>query len=534
MKYVMQNCVTEWAYTSGKAYGDPFNDVLLDVVFSDPNGEEHIVPAFWAGDQTWRVRYSSPITGTHQYRTVCSDTANSDLHGQTGSLEVGPYQGKNPLMAHGPLRMTSGRRHLEHADGTPFFWLGDTWWMGFTTRLPWPDGFRELTADRVAKGFTLVQIVAGLYPDMAPFDERGANEAGFPWEKDLSRINPAYFDMADLKIAHLVNAGLTPCIVGSWGYFMEYAGVDMLKKHWRNLIARWGAYPVIWCIAGEALMLYYVGERGTTEREEAIKRVRAGWTEVTRAVRSGDPFRRPITIHPTQFGHEQIDDPTLLDVDMLQTGHGGYRSNGPTIDRVTEALAHTPELPVVVGEVNYEGIIEGSREEVQRFCFWASMLTGAGGHTYGANGLWQVNTREKPYGKSPHGTAWGNIPWNDAYRLPGSCQLGLAKGLLARYPWQQFESHPEWVEPHQTPADRISSYAAGIPGQVRVIYFPPELAGAKRTLKGLEAGLTYHAFLWDPKSGEQEDLGMVSGDTAGDYVVPRAPVFQDWVLVLER
>ncbi len=227
-------------------------------MFTDPGGGEHVVPAFWAGELTWRVRYSSPLTGLHHYRTVCSDPGNADLHGQTGTLEVSPYEGQNPLMMHGPLRMAGDRRHLEHSDGTPFFWLGDTWWMGFTKRLPWPDGFRELTADRVAKGFTLVQIVAGLYPDMEPFDARGANEAGFPWEQDLSRINPAYFDMADLRIAHLVNAGLTPCIVGSWGYFMEFAGAEMLKKHWRNLIARWGAYPVVWCIAGEGLMLYYL------------------------------------------------------------------------------------------------------------------------------------------------------------------------------------------------------------------------------------------------------------------------------------
>jgi hypothetical protein len=31
------------------------------------------VPAFWAGDATWRVRYASPPTGTHRYRTECSD-----------------------------------------------------------------------------------------------------------------------------------------------------------------------------------------------------------------------------------------------------------------------------------------------------------------------------------------------------------------------------------------------------------------------------------------------------------------------------
>ena len=82
--------------------------------------------------------------------------------------------------------------------------------------------------------------------------------------------------------------------------------------------------------------------------------------------------------------------------------------------------------------------------------FWTCMLSGAAGHTYGANGIWQVNTRGKPYGPSPHGMSWGNTPWEDAYQLPGRRQLGLAKRLLERFQWWRFEPHPEWVAPHWT------------------------------------------------------------------------------------
>ncbi len=105
-------------------------------------------------------------------------------------------------------------------------------------------------------------------------------------------------------------------------------------------------------------------------------------------------------------------------------------------------------MPVLVGEVCYEGIMEASRQEVQRFMFWASVLSGACGHTYGANGIWQVNTNALPFGPSPHGRSWGDTPWETAYELPGSRQLGLGKELLMRYDWWRFEPHPEWVEPH--------------------------------------------------------------------------------------
>ena len=80
------------------------------------------------------------------------------------------------------------------------------------------EDFQELAADRVAKGFSLIQIVAGLYPDMEPFDERGANEAGFPWDREFTRINPAYFDLADLRLAHRGAVRVWfPCIFGLLG-----------------------------------------------------------------------------------------------------------------------------------------------------------------------------------------------------------------------------------------------------------------------------------------------------------------------------
>jgi len=82
--------------------------------------------------------------------------------------------------------------------------------MGLCKRLSWPTDFQTLLMDRVDKGFTVVQIVAGLYPDMDQFDERGANEAGFPWEKDYKCINPDYFARADLRIARLVKSRISP------------------------------------------------------------------------------------------------------------------------------------------------------------------------------------------------------------------------------------------------------------------------------------------------------------------------------------
>ena len=418
-------------------------------------------------------------------------------------------------------------RHFQHADGTPFFWLGDTWWMGLCKRLSWPDGFETLTADRVHKGFTMVQIVAGLYPDMEPFDERGANEAGYPWERDFSRINPAYFDMADVRIQHLADHGLAACVVGFWGYFIPRMGMTKVKQHWRYLIARWGAYPVVWCLAGEGTMPYYLSKT----KEQDAETQKHGLTELARYVHATDPHRHPITIHPSSTSRLCVDDPSVLDFDMLQTGHSDRQSVPNTIETVNRSLAATPKMPVLIGEVCYEGIQEASRQEVQRFMFWSSLLSGTAGHTYGANGIWQVNTREKPYGLSPHGHSWGGPPWDIAAQLPGSGQLGLAKGLLTRYSWWKLEPNPDLIEPRWSKEDYWKPFAAEIPGEAVIAFTPASYSGASfRNLKGS----SYRAFFFNPTNGIETPLGNITPDASGSWKIAEVPIFQDWVVVLEH
>jgi len=185
-------------------------------------------------------------------------------------------------------------------------------------------------------------------------------------------------------------------------------------------------------------------------------------------------------------------------------------------------------MPVLVGEVCYEGIQEASREEVQRYMFWASILTGAGGHTYGANGIWQLNTRQKPYGLSPHGHSWGDTPWEVAYQLPGSRQLGLAKKLLSRYPWWKLEPKPELVDPHWTTENYWQPFAAHVPGELIIAFSPQGFKALK--FKDVPAGLT--AFFWNPSDGAEHAIGPVTPDGAGNWQAPEFPIFRDWVVML--
>ena len=443
------NVMVEFAFTAARAHADPFNTVILNAVFIDPQGQQLRVPAFWAGAQVWKVRYASPRVGLHRFHTECSDGADGGLHHVAGSVEVMPYRGNNPLYAHGALQVSSNRRFIEHRDGTPFFWLGDTWWMGLCHRLHWPDEFKQLTADRLEKGFNVIQIVAGLYPDMPPFDSRGANEAGFPWSTDYKSINPEYFNAADARFRHLVEQGLTPSIVGAWGYFISWMGVEKAQQHWRYLIARYAAWPVVWCVAGEANLPYYLAPGFPFDDRAQVK----SWTEVTRYLRATDPFHRLITIHPTGLNRlsarHAIDDVGLIDIDLLQTPHGQSEAVAPTVRTVRESYADTPVMPVINGEASYEMLFDKIPARWPRAMFWVCLLNGAAGHTYGANGIWQCNRPDLPHGPSPNGAqngvGYGKITWAEAMNLPGSRQVALGKQFLTQVPWQNFTPHPEWA-----------------------------------------------------------------------------------------
>lgn len=441
------NVPVEIEFQARKPHTDPFNEVILDVLFTDPSGAARKVPAFWAGGDRWKVRYASPLPGSHPWRTICSDATDPGLQDVAGVVEVRAYTGDNPLYQHGPLRTVPGQRHLEYADGTPFFWLGDTWWMGLCHRLHWPGEFQQLAADRKAKGFNVIQIVAGLYPDMHPFDPRGANEAGFPWEKDYARIRPEYFDAADARLRHLVEQGFTPCLVGAWGYFLPWMGEEKMQAHWRYLIARYGAWPIVWCAAGEANLPWYLAKHFPSDDRDQVH----GWTNVLRFIRATDPFRRPLTIHPTAIhrytARHATDDPSLLDFDLLQTPHGQREVVPIAIQAVRESYAAAPSIPVINGEASYEMLSDRLPTQWTRAMFWLCMMSGASGHTYGANGIWQLNRPGQPHGASPHGTGngYGLITWEEASRLPGATQVGLGRRFFESLPWTRLTPMPDSV-----------------------------------------------------------------------------------------
>jgi len=143
--------------------------------------------------------------------------------------------------------------------------------------------------------------------------------------------------------------------------------------------------------------------------------------------------------------------------------------------------------------------MKGGPPYTQRAVFWGSMLNGAAGLTYGAAGIWHAGIEGFPASVN----TYDFTTWEQGKVYPGSAQVGLNAKFLRGYPWEKFLPHREWV--------RGDMYAAGIPGEIRIIYSPrwrPYRWEGFR-VKDLEPGISYRTFFFDPSTGRRFDYPTV-------------------------
>lgn len=451
-------------------------------LLTGPDLSVHI-PIFRKSNGKWYCRISAGVAG--KYTVRCGSIARN--------FSVLTYKGSNNLYLHGPPKLSSDKTYLVYADETPFFWLADTWWFAGTDRVSLSN-LRNLVSDRKSKGFTAVLLVAGIPPEVDYSPSYGFRDDG---------INTKYFDDLDKKIETIVSGGLVPCIVGSWGHHVEIFGIDRVKQLWHEIIARYAAYPVVFCLTGEVdvfldssaaskpvaivphkkiktLLAKYSPETyeliarakrsivamkdSASSSAARTKRVNK-WNAVADYATVLDPFRRLWTVHPhsRNTASRIMGDPLWLSIDSIQSGHTASNKVW-----MTEAILNsdTSIRPVINLEPWYEGILGNFDASWQRYAFWMCMLAGAKGHTYGAHGIWQMA------GGDNFMEHWGVSDWRKAKRYPGSSQVGIGKSILGKFAWWNLEPCSENISPHWSPVSPEDPMAARIAGHTAIIYFP--------------------------------------------------------------
>jgi hypothetical protein len=234
----------EVTLTSSVTYTNPLRDARLSGSFVSPLGETNRVEGFWNGGRTWLIRFAPDLPGNWTYTTACSDPANAGLDRQSGEFRCVAPLTKTPLDRHGPIRLARDRRHFEHADRTPFLWLGDVAWNG--ARLATPEDWQAYADVRAAQQFTVTQWRLAPGPD-AP--DETAIRSSHP-----RTINLDFFQHLDAKVETANRAGLVCAIAplqelgDEEPTLPEDLAVDLL----RHAQARWSAHAVVWILAVEA------------------------------------------------------------------------------------------------------------------------------------------------------------------------------------------------------------------------------------------------------------------------------------------
>lgn len=329
------------------------------------------------------------------------------------------------------LRVSEDHRHLVQADGTPFFYLGDTAWELFH-RLDREEASLYLE-NRAAKGFTVIQAV--VLAQLNGLSDPNPNGAVPLIDKDPAKPNPAYFEHVDFIVDKAESLGLFVGMLPTWGCYWSMNDPEKVIFNPQNarqfgqfLGQRYKDKPIIWILGGDHNI-------HRPEEEEIIEAMAQG-------LGAGDGGSHLITFHPRGPGlsSDMLHEAPWLDFNMSQSSHGAHdHDNGLFVDR---DYALDPPKPTLDGEPRYELIPVGfyfnganrldlfDDYDVRQAAYWA-MLAGACGHTYGHSSIWQMYAP----GRAP--IIGAAIPWHKALDHPGSFQMGIMRKLFESRPWQK-------------------------------------------------------------------------------------------------
>lgn len=528
----------EISLTSSREYAEPLHDVSVTATFTGPNGATIVRPGFWDGGTTWRVRFAPTETGTWTMTTTSSDPVNDGLQGNEQQIEAVPYEGDLELYQHGFLRPDG--HHLEHADGTPFFYLGDTHWALPHERFETSnaDGvasqFRYVVDKRVEQGFTVFQSEPIWQPHggehEGPDEEAVADLADGFSEADL-----AGFDNLDRKFAYIADSGLVHAnAMIDWALrpseFPErYTPAYMadLARYWD---ARYGAYPVIWTVAQEIDKSMY----GVYEGEKM-----APWTAAIEALDAADDYHHPLMPH-----QENTDTTTVADSRFGgEAWHDGWATQLQWSDQWDVDVMETywaTDKPVLAYETPYEDFWTDGPHALS--ALYKSYLSGMRGYGYGISGLWN-EVASAPGEPLDAGTEYelldgdGNPTeryqwWYDAINDETGDQLALGAQFFRSLDWWALT--PRFADEEWSDFGGTGNKMLATEGDETFVALFADSTSTTGTIRGLAPTYGYVARWFDPRTGESTVLDERVEAPDGSWQVPPKPSTEDWVLTLTK
>ena len=538
----MVNKVEQWrvceiSLESTLDYKNPFLDVDVKAEFTGPSGRVITLLGFWDGDNNWKVRFAPTEVGVWKYRITSTNPEDKGLNDKEGTVECIPYTGDLPIYKHGFLKVGPQGRYLVHDDNTPFFWLGDTHWT-FVTEERLDESncpkhtsqFKACVDKRAEQKFNVYQCNFRDGKDFSVFGRYVEylieTEHGLLPDIEFIKSNP------DPKIEYLADKGFVIAAGLSWG--PAILGEDRLERYKllaKYLVARYGAYPMIWTLAGE-VPGYFGGESETQMLER--------WREVALVIEKYNGYGALQSVHlANDRPFPQIyQDEEWYDFVMSQAGHGDFPLNA---SMYIECMQNHPGMPLVESESMYEGInsleSNGSRvvtPEMLRRVAYLCIQNGGCGYTYGACGVWELQW--EPAKPGDFWYSWGSMAWYDGLELPGAYQMTIMRDFYESIGWYKLRPIPELVTSSfqmknpELRAHNAPSFTADDEMRTIVGYYPSTSA-VPVTIRTLTAK-SYTGRWFDPSNGEYTLIDDDIRPVKGRWTTPGKPGLGDLILVL--
>ena len=262
---VYEPCEISMALSAAEveAHPNPYVSVELRAEFRSPKkGTTYVIPAFWDGGGTFRLRFSPLDEGRWDFRLI----SNLDsLNRRMASFNALPP--RSP----GFVRIFNLRYFRYDQPETAHFWMGDTCYK-FAT-IPW-ETFRRLIDVRAEQKFNHLRgLVLG-------FDESAQKVLADP-----DRPSPEHFREVDRRVAYMNSKGITYdlLLAGDRNQLAELLPERRQRERYvRYLVARYAAMNITW--------------QGVQEWEEYQDGARL-LREIYSYISKMDPYKHPRSTH---------------------------------------------------------------------------------------------------------------------------------------------------------------------------------------------------------------------------------------------
>ena len=574
----------ELTFTAANSYKNAYVDVIVWIDLTGPGFNKRIY-GFWDGGQTFHLRLAATQPGTWTWKSG-SSPEDPGLANKSGSFAAVDWteaeKTENPLR-HGFLRATANQHALEHADGTPFFIIGDTWYSVGANRFRWYDdnnerpigpmaGFKDYVRYRKAQGYNFVNVISAfpnwitdkkswhiVMDDSAKTTVRSAwlefgtgsaknmdNEGGRPFFfpgkvpgyenefPDMDRINPEYFKYLDRKIDYLNANGFIPFIEVSRRdaglcWYKYYGWPDSYVRFIQYIFARYQANNTVL----SPIHLDIIDE--TVSPDDYTSAIHAMEKKF-----GPPPFGTLLSANANPSTLENWGDDSW--VTLHQIGNMREHNNYWYLTEIFNLKNPKPALngePYYAGyrdargpgSANYTRGAAGGSERDNEFVrsgMYGSFLSGGlAGHVYGAEGIWGADIEPTA---PVH--MWDAFQWRSGAEMQYLRTFAFSIGK--RY--QELVPLADLVSPnktHETLSYEGWAYCARTDDkQIFLVYF--EKGCPLSQIRGARLNSVYRAQWFNPRDGTWLDAGngKLAANKIGIITLPDFPGDADWGLQL--